>query len=334
MNTQSDAALDNELLYKLKAVLERSIADLNSAGGADIQLEHFVDAFDTQSHTIHRLMSAVVKETLAPRRPSESMSPSASLRGTSLYGSFRGGNSPAVDGSGSWMGAVRRDRIPSANVDLDHVRNLMEAIEIVSPHIVGSDVADCGSPIPEMRGGWSLPGQAGSSLSEQHTLAAAFAAPATDINPHAMRHRRTSAQPMHSAGIPIRPARSRGRGAHIDPVEFAEYAVAHMRPSARFTPMGPGFPIGSAAASEPRASLPRSFRGTHAMHLPRQDALDDMRRAPGIAQDQAHYHHLRNQGQPILSQQQSLRNQGGAISAAENASTGNSGRSSESPGMT
>ncbi|KAJ1876432.1 hypothetical protein LPJ66_012320 [Kickxella alabastrina] len=70
------------------------------------------------------------------------------------------------------------------------------------------------------------------------------------------------------------------------------------------------------------------------MHLPRQDALDDMRRAPAIAQDQAHYHYLRNQGQPILSQQQSLRNQGGAIPAAENASTGDSGRSSESPGMT
>ncbi|KAJ1815790.1 hypothetical protein LPJ56_002564 [Coemansia sp. RSA 2599] len=314
MGGRTEDPLDNELLFKLKTVIERSISDLNSAGGTDVQLHQFVEALDPQNHTIQRLVSAVVKETLAPRRPSEPTSPTASLRGTSLYGSFRGGNSPAVDGSGSWMGSVRRGRVPSSSVDLDHVRNLMEAIEIVSPHMIGADVTGCGSPIPDSRSGWSLPGQAAHSLSEQHSLAASFGVSAGDPHSHAMRHRRTSAQAGHAAGIPIRPARPRARGAHIDPVEFAEYAVAHMRPSPRFTPMGHGFPLSSSMASEPRASLPRSFRGAHAMQLPRQHALDEMRQASAAAQEaQAQvqsYHHLRHtqqqQQQQQKPQQQSL----------------------------
>ncbi|KAJ2704402.1 hypothetical protein FB645_003327 [Coemansia sp. IMI 203386] len=311
MGGQTEGPLDNELLFKLKTILERSISDLNSAGGTDVQLHQFVEALDPQNHTIQRLMSAVVKETLAPRRPSEPTSPTASMRGTSLYGSFRGGNSPAVDGSGSWMGSVRRGRVPSTNVDLDHVRNLMEAIEIVSPHMVGADITGCGSPIPESRSGWSLPGQAAHSLSEQHSLAASFGVSGGDSHSHAMRHRRTSAQAGHAAGIPIRPARPRGRGAHIDPIEFAEYAVAHMRPSPRFTPMGHGFPISSSMASEPRASLPRSFRGAHAMQLPRQHALDEMHQASAPSQDPQHgqlqsYHHLRHTQQQQQKPQQQL----------------------------
>ncbi|KAJ2375780.1 hypothetical protein IW150_002358 [Coemansia sp. RSA 2607] len=325
MGGQLEESQDNELLHKFKSVLERSIADLNSAGGTSIQLQQFVEAFDPQCHTIQRLMSAVVKETLAPRRPSEPTSPSASLRGTSLYGSFRGGNSPAVDGSGSWMGSVRRGRVPSSSVDLDHVRNLMEAIEIVSPHMVGADVATCGSPIPESRSGWSLPGQAAHSLSEQHSLAASFGVASGDAHSHAMRHRRTSAQTAHAAGIPIRPARPRGRGGHIDPIEFAEYAVAHMRPSPRFTPMGHGFPMSSSMVSEPRASLPRSFRGghmsqaladaarSHTMQLPRQHGVDEMHQASASAQELQHaqqYHHLRHTQQQKAEQQPGNQAQG------------------------
>ncbi|KAJ2880847.1 hypothetical protein FB639_002741 [Coemansia asiatica] len=311
MGGQTEEPLDNELLFKLKTMIERSICDLNSAA-----LHQFVEALDPQNHTIQRLVSAVVKETLAPRRPSEPTSPTASLRGTSLYGSFRGGNSPAVDGSGSWMGSVRRGRVPSSSVDLDHVRNLMEAIEIVSPHMVGADVTGCGSPISESRSGWSLPGQAAHSLSEQHSLAASFGVSGGDshMHSHAMRHRRTSAQTGHAAGIPIRPARPRARGAHIDPVEFAEYAVAHMRPSPRFTPMGHGFPLSSSMASEPRASLPRSFRGAHAMQLPRQHALDEMRQASAASQEAQHgqiqnYHHLRHTQQQKPQQQQQQQQQ-------------------------
>ncbi|KAJ2311692.1 hypothetical protein IWW54_002498, partial [Coemansia sp. RSA 2705] len=93
-----------------------------------------------------------------------------------------------------------------------------------------------------------------------HGLASSFGVGSIgDQNTHAVRHRRTSAQPGPAQGIPIRPLRPRGRG-HIDPVEFAEYAVAHMRPSPRFTPMGHGYPLGSSMTSESRGSLPRSFR--------------------------------------------------------------------------
>ncbi|KAJ2717940.1 hypothetical protein GGI07_005915, partial [Coemansia sp. Benny D115] len=184
MGGQTDEGLDGQLLGKLKTVLEHSIAELNAASDGAIQLQHFADALDPHNPTIQRLISAVVKETLAPRRPSEQASPSASLRSTSLYGSFRGGNSPAVDVGGSWMGAARRGRMPSSGVDLDHVRNLMEAIEIVSPHMVGADVAGCGSPIPESRSGWSLPGQAAHSLSEQPSpLGTSFGA--GDMHVHA-----------------------------------------------------------------------------------------------------------------------------------------------------
>ncbi|KAJ2881731.1 hypothetical protein IWW38_005754 [Coemansia aciculifera] len=167
----------------------------------------------------------------------------------------------------------------------------MEAIEIVSPHMVGADLTACGSPIPESRSGWSLPGQAAQGLLELGSLGAS-----ADVHMHNARSRRTSAQTGHAAGIPIRPSRPRGRGGHIDPVEFAEYAVAHMRPSPRFTPMGHGFPIGTSMASEPRSSMPRSLRTSHfgqhlpdasrnppPVHLPRQHALDDMRLASSPA---------------------------------------------------
>ncbi|KAJ1726257.1 hypothetical protein LPJ61_005311, partial [Coemansia biformis] len=250
MHGQDAGACDARLLAKLKDVLERSLAELNSASDVDIRLEHFADALDPENPTICRLMCAVVKETLAPRRPSESASPAASLRaGVPIHGSLRSSHSPAVDGSGSWMAAPRRGRNASAAVDLDHVRNLMEAIEIVSPHMVGADLGAGGSPIPEARGGWALPGQAAHSASEHHALAASLGA-GGDLHPHAVRHRRSAAQAAHSPGIPIRPARPRGR---IDPVEFAEYAVAHMRPSPRFTPMGHGYPLSSSMTSDSRA---------------------------------------------------------------------------------
>ncbi|KAJ2908367.1 hypothetical protein GGI21_002955, partial [Coemansia aciculifera] len=274
MNTHAEDNLDGELLSKLKTVLGRAIADLNAAEGSDIQLHQFAAAFDTESRTIHRLLTAVVKETVAPRRLSPSTSPSTSMRGSSVYGSnsYFGGHSPAIDTvAGSWAGRSipRRNRLPStgvgaASVDLDHVRNLMEAIEIVSPHMVGADLTACGSPIPESRSGWSLPGQAAQGLLELGSLGAS-----ADVHMHNARSRRTSAQTGHAAGIPIRPSRPRGRGGHIDPVEFAEYAVAHMRPSPRFTPMGHGFPIGTSMASEPRSSMPRSLRTSHfGQHLP------------------------------------------------------------------
>ncbi|KAJ1959473.1 hypothetical protein GGI12_004316 [Dipsacomyces acuminosporus] len=293
MDEHGNDALDCELLRKVKAALEHSIGELNDMNGTDIQLEQFVEAFDPSSRTIHRLLAAVVKESVAPRRPSEPGSPATSLHGMSAYGSLRGGQSPAVDGGGSWMPQARRNRMSAANVDLDHVRSLMEAIEIVSPNMVGADIVGCGSPIPESRTGWSLPGQVPRGPSEQHGPAASLgAAPAGSAgyqpHTHAMRHRRTSVQVNHGPGIPIGPTRSRKRSAQIDPIEFAEYAVAHMRPSPRFTPMGSGFPL-SSSASESRSSLPRSFlsgmresHNHHAMHsaglhLPRQNGLGDPR---------------------------------------------------------
>ncbi|KAJ1932559.1 hypothetical protein FBU59_006329, partial [Linderina macrospora] len=62
--------------------------------GANVQLEQFVEALDPTNRTVSRLVTAVVKETLSPRRPSEPGSPAISI------GSMRGGHSPAVDGSG------------------------------------------------------------------------------------------------------------------------------------------------------------------------------------------------------------------------------------------
>ncbi|KAJ2320292.1 hypothetical protein GGI00_006256, partial [Coemansia sp. RSA 2681] len=282
MGTHAEDQLDGELLSKLKTVLGRAIAELNAAEGSDIQLHQFAAAFDTESRTVNRLLAAVVKETVAPRRLSPSTSPAASMRGSSVHGSYFGGHSPAIDAvAGSWAGRSipRRNRLPSAgfgaaSVDLDHVRNLMEAIEIVSPHMVGADLTGCGSPIPDSRSGWSLPGQAAQGLLDPHAPHAPFgAAAAADTHMQGARGRRTSAQTAHAAGIPIRPSRPRGRGGHIDPVEFAEYAVAHMRPSPRFTPMGHGFPIGmSMAASEPRSSMPRSLRTAHLGQQPPPDA--------------------------------------------------------------
>ncbi|KAJ2620239.1 hypothetical protein GGI26_005196 [Coemansia sp. RSA 1358] len=197
------------------------------------------------------------------------------------------------------MSTSRRSIQPSTSVDLDHVRNLMEAIEIVSPHMVGADIAGYGSPIPDSRSGWSLPSQAAHSHSEQHGLAGSFGAgvpSAADPHTHAVRHRRVSAQIAHSPSVPIRPSRSSRARGHIDPVEFAEYAVAHMRPSPRFTPMGHGFPVSSSLASEPRSSLSRSLRGSQIaqlagepgrqapqVHLPRQHALAEMRQASASA---------------------------------------------------
>ncbi|PIA18220.1 hypothetical protein COEREDRAFT_80120, partial [Coemansia reversa NRRL 1564] len=250
-------------------------------------MDQFVDALDPENPTIRRLMCAVVKETLAPRRPSESASPAASMHGgVPIHGSFRSGCSPAMEGAASWMGTQRSTRNGPASVDLDHVRNLMEAIEIVSPHIVGAEVGGGGSPIPEMRSGWTLPGQAAQGISDQSGTASSLGA-GGDPHLHAMRQRRTSGQPAHSPGIPIRPARLRGRGGHINPVEFAEYAVAHMRHSPRFTPMGHGHPLGSSVASDSR-SLPRSFRGAHSglqsLHFARQQIPDGMRNTsvPGV----------------------------------------------------
>ncbi|KAJ2827914.1 hypothetical protein GGI24_002536 [Coemansia furcata] len=304
MDTHIENQVDGELLSKLKTVFGRALAELNAAEGSDVQLHQFVTALDTESRTINRLLAAVVKETIAPRRLSPSASPTMSMRGSSVHGSYHAGYSPAIDAS---IGIPRRNRLPSAGVgtsgvDLDHVRSLMEAIEIVSPHMVGADLTGCGSPIPDSRSGWSLPGQAAHSLSEQHGLPGSFGAAVTsataavDVHTHAARNRRTSAQAAHGAGIPIRPSRPRGRGGHIDPAEFAEYAVAHMRPSPRFTPMGHAFPLGSAMASEPRSSLPRSLRTAHLgqhmpdagrhpppVHLPRQHALDEMRLASSAA---------------------------------------------------
>ncbi|KAJ2354859.1 hypothetical protein H4S01_007024, partial [Coemansia sp. RSA 2610] len=209
MNDPAAGARDGELLRKLKGVLERAIVDLNGADGADVRLEQFVDALDPDNPTIGRLMCAVVKETLAPRKPSEPASPAASLRGgVPIYGSFRSSHSPAVDGSGSWAGSLRRNRNVPASVDLDHVRNLMEAIEIVSPHMVGADLGGGGSPIPESRNGWALPGPAAQGHAEQHGLASSFGVGSIgDQNTHAVRHRRTSAQPGPAQGIPIRPLR-------------------------------------------------------------------------------------------------------------------------------
>ncbi|KAJ1746526.1 hypothetical protein LPJ77_003573 [Coemansia sp. RSA 2523] len=281
MNDLVESSHNGELLGKLRSVLERAIFDLNSASGADIRLEQFAEAFDPENPTIGRLMCAIVKETLTPRKPSEPASPAASLRGgVPIHGSFRGGHSPAVDGSGSWMGSLRRGRNAPASVDLDHVRNLMEAVEIVSPHMVGSDLGGSGSPIPEARSGWALPGQAAQSFSEQPGLASSFGVSTSDPNSHAVRHRRISAQTGQSPGIPIRPLRPRARG-HIDPLEFAEYAVAHMRPSPRFTPMGHGYPLSSSVTNDSRASLPRSFRSSQPpLNLPRQHVLDEMHNAP------------------------------------------------------
>ncbi|KAJ2334211.1 hypothetical protein GGH92_008384 [Coemansia sp. RSA 2673] len=288
MGTQAEDLLDSELLRKLKTVLGQAIAELNAANGTDIQLDQFAAALDTESRTVHRLLAAVVKETMAPRRPSTPTSPSTSMRGSSMHGSLHGGYSPAIDAAGSWVGTSRRGRLPSAGVDLDH------AIEIVSPHMVGADLGGCGSPIPDSRSGWQLPSQAAHSLSEQHALPVGSLG-AGDAHSHAVRNRRLAAQAAHAAGIPIRPSRPRGRGGHIDPIEFAEYAVAHMRPSPRFTPMGHGSSLGTSMASEPRSSLPRSFRAAHfaqqtpdvarqpPMHLPRQHALDAMRLASSSA---------------------------------------------------
>ncbi|KAJ2798261.1 hypothetical protein H4R21_004001, partial [Coemansia helicoidea] len=134
------------------------------------------------------------------------------------------------------------------------------------------------------RGGWALPGQAAHSAAEHHALATSLGA-SGDPHSHAVRHRRAAAAAAaqtahaHGAGIPIRPARPRAR---IDPVEFAEYAVAHMRPSPRFTPMGHGYPLSSSLTSDSRASLPRSFRAPlhPPLHLPRQHALDELHPAP------------------------------------------------------
>ncbi|KAJ2485149.1 hypothetical protein IWW37_006025, partial [Coemansia sp. RSA 2050] len=302
MDAHTESQLDDELLRKLKPVFGRAIAELNAAEGTDIQMHQFTTALDTDSRTINRLLAAVVKETIAPRRLSPSASPTISMRGSSVHGSYHAGYSPAVDAA---VGIPRRNRLPSAGVgasgvDLDHVRSLMEAIEIVSPHMVGADLTGCGSPIPDSRSGWSLPGQAAHSLPGNHELAGSFGAAvssttaaAVDMHTQAARNRRTSAQAAHMAGIPIRPSRPRGRGGHIDPAEFAEYAVAHMRPSPRFTPMGHSFQLGSSMVSEPRSSLPRSLRAAHLgqhlpdgngrhpppVHLPRQHALDEMRQA-------------------------------------------------------
>ncbi|KAJ2845526.1 hypothetical protein IWW36_004743, partial [Coemansia brasiliensis] len=275
MNSSEAGSLDGELQRKLRHALERAVLELNSSSGTDISMEQFVDAFNPDSPTICRLMSAVVKETLMPRKPSEPASPAASLRGgvpiAHSSSSFRGSHSPAVDAS--WTGSLRRGRNAPASVDLDHVRNLMEAIEIVSPHMVGADVGSS-SPIPESRSGWTLPGQAAQSHPEQHALGSSLGfSSSSDHNTHAVRHRRLSGQIGHSPGIPIRPLRPRARG-HIDPLEFAEYAVAHMRPSPRFTPMGHGYPLSSSMTSD---SLPRSFRSTQPpLHLPRQHALEEM----------------------------------------------------------
>ncbi|KAI9506726.1 hypothetical protein BX070DRAFT_7818 [Coemansia spiralis] len=300
MAEMTDNSLDQALFGKFKLVLERSLADLNSIDGTDVRIEQFVEALDPDNRIIQRLMTAIVKETLIPRRPSEPTSPSASLRGgVPIHGGFHDGHSPAVDVSGSWMSTSRRSIQPSTSVDLDHVRNLMEAIEIVSPHMVGADIAGYGSPIPDSRSGWSLPSQAAHSHSEQHGLAGSFGAgvpSAADPHTHAVRHRRVSAQIAHSPSVPIRPSRSSRARGHIDPVEFAEYAVAHMRPSPRFTPMGHGFPVSSSLASEPRSSLSRSLRGSQIaqlagepgrqapqVHLPRQHALAEMRQASASA---------------------------------------------------
>ncbi|KAJ2678558.1 hypothetical protein GGH99_005651 [Coemansia sp. RSA 1285] len=301
MDDTAACSASEALLPTLRAMLERSVVDLNAAEGTDFQIEHFAEALDPESRILQRLLAAVVKETLMPRRPSEPTSPSASLRGgLPIYGSLRDGRSPAADVGGSWMSASRRSFQPPASVDLDHVRNLMEAIEIVSPHMVGADIGGSGSPLPESRSGWSLPGQAAASFSEQHGMAGSFGTSAADPNIHAVRHRRVSTQTAQSPGIPIRPPRSSRARGHIDPIEFAEYAVAHMRPSPRFTPMGHGFPAGSSLASEPRSSLSRSLRGSHIghlagephgqttpVHLPQQHALAEMRRASALRQGSA-----------------------------------------------
>ncbi|KAJ1792857.1 hypothetical protein LPJ59_004792 [Coemansia sp. RSA 2399] len=304
MDDAVDGSVSDALSAKLGTMLQRAIAELNAADSTDFRIEHFSEALDPDSRILQRLMAAVVKETLMPRRPSEPTSPSASMHGgVPIYGSLRVGHSPAVDVSGSWMSASRRSFQPPASVDLEHVRNLMEAIEIVSPHIVGADIGGNGSPVPDSRSGWSLPGQAASSHSEQHGLAGSFGTgvpSAADQSTHAVRHRRISAQATHSPSIPIRPSRSARMRGHIDPVEFAEYAVSHMRPSPRFTPIGHGAPAGSSMASEPRSSLSRSLRGSHIgqlageparqappVHLPQQHALAEMRRASALRQGSA-----------------------------------------------
>ncbi|KAJ2722224.1 hypothetical protein GGI07_003431, partial [Coemansia sp. Benny D115] len=147
----------------------------------------------------------------------------------------------------------------------------------------------------------------------------------------------------HGAGIPIRPVRPRGRG-YIDPVEFAEYAVAHMRPSPRFTPMGHGMP--AAMAGDPRGSLPRSYRGSSsgslnqalaetgrsvphasAMNLPRQPALGSKNQMPLAMQTDggvhpSGHHHLRHHVDTEQQQQQ------GGSDEVEMASAEHSGRSS------
>lgn len=267
---------EQQVLRKLSAAIEKSITDINYAHGADYQFQQFAQAFDPDSRIIQRLLAAVVKETLVPRRPSESASPSASLRVGSVSNGIpiRGGHSPSVD--------------------LDHVRSLMEAIEIVSPHMVGVDVAE--HSLPDSRNGWSLPpGNNGSSFTERHSLVGSFGTRDSTMQLHqaSSASRTASHRPSaqgggaahHTAGIPIRPSRQRSsRGSHtIDPIEFAEYAVAHMRPSPRFTPMGhyTGLHSSSLASDPGRSSLPRSVRGPqqqhHAINLPRQQGLDDMR---------------------------------------------------------
>ncbi|KAJ1952027.1 hypothetical protein EC988_003776, partial [Linderina pennispora] len=285
--------------------------------GANIQLEQFVEALDPASRTVSRLMAAMVKEAISPRRPSEPGSPAISVA------SMRGGHSPAVDGSGVWLPNARRSRSSVANVDLDHVRNLMEAIEIVSPNMVGADIG-VGSPIPEMRSGWSLPRQA---HHEQMLPAPANAGSYSQT--HALRHRRTSVQMSAGQGIPIRPSRSRNRSSQIDPLEFAEYAVAHMRPSPRFTPMGHGFPLSSSATSESRSSLPRSFlaqqaRDGHMAHQhPGASALLNLPRQHGIEEARRMY-----------AQHASLgRNCNSGLSNGSGETSPGSGRSSLSPAM-
>ncbi|KAJ2054946.1 hypothetical protein GGI17_006764, partial [Coemansia sp. S146] len=111
MDAHVENQLDGELLRKLKTVFGRAIAELNAAEGSDVQLHQFASALDTESRTINRLLAAVVKETIAPRRLSPSASPTISMRGTSVHGSYHGGYSPAIDAA---VGIPRRSRLPSA----------------------------------------------------------------------------------------------------------------------------------------------------------------------------------------------------------------------------
>ncbi|KAJ2357274.1 hypothetical protein GGF43_001561 [Coemansia sp. RSA 2618] len=136
--------------------------------------------------------------------------PAASLRsGVLIHGSMHGGYLPAVDASGPWIGSLRHSHNAPATVDLDHVRSLMEAVEIVSPHMVGANLGGSGSPILETQG-WALPVQAAQCLSEQHGLSTSFVMSnsiSSDQNSHAVRHQRMSTQPGQAPSIPIRPLR-------------------------------------------------------------------------------------------------------------------------------